>query len=644
MLASFRRLSKSTVGTSIMVIILLLILVGFAMGDIQSVIRGGGFGASADTMASVGSERVSDREMSRAMERRLSQVRQENPDADYAAIAGDFDQLLSALIDAKALEAFAAKNGFVISKRLIDGQIATLPGTKGLNGQFSEQAYAQFLAQQRMTDEEVRMIIRNGLLQQLLIAPAAVNARAPVGMATPYASVLLEGREGEVALVPIAAFKAGLNPTQADLDRFYAANKQRYVIPEQRVLRIAKIGPEQVQNVQATEKEIADDYNKSQALYGPKETRIISQAVVPDQATAQGIANRARGGQAFAAAAAPAGLSAADISVGPQTREQLNELAGQKVAAAAFSAQDGAIVGPIQSDIGWHVVKIDGIKREGGKSLDSVRSEIKAKLETAKRKGAVEKLVTNVQNALDDGSSFSEAAAASKLAVTETSPITADGNSRSDPSYKLPPELAPVLKSGFELAENDEPVIDTLPNDAGYVMVAPARIIAAAPAPLASIRDKVAQDWINDQASQRARQLADAISAKAAKSSVAEAAKGASVPVKVEPVKARRIQLAQFRGQVPPPLAVMFSLTQGKIRTVGGSQGEGFYVVKLNKIIPGNAVAQPGLVASTQNQMQETVTQEYGQQFMNAMREAVGVKRNEKAIAETKARIAGGGG
>ena len=98
MLASFRRLSKSTVGTSIMVIILLLILVGFAMGDIQSVIRGGGFGASADTMASVGSERVSDREMSRAMERRLSQVRQENPDADYAAIAGDFDQLLSALI------------------------------------------------------------------------------------------------------------------------------------------------------------------------------------------------------------------------------------------------------------------------------------------------------------------------------------------------------------------------------------------------------------------------------------------------------------------------------------------------------------------------------------------------------------------
>lgn len=644
MLASFRRLSTSKVGTAIMVVILLLILVGFAVGDIQSVIRGGGFGASADTMAKVGSMKVSDRDMQRAMERRLSQVRQENPEADYGAIAGDFDQLLSALIDARALEAFASKYGFNLSKRLVDGQIATLPGTKGLNGQFSEQAYAQFLAQQRMTDEEVRMILRNGLLQQLLIAPAAVNARIPVGMATPYASVLLEARQGEVALVPIEAFKAGLNPTDADLQRFYTANRQRYVVPEQRILRIAKIGTEQVSAVKATDKEIADTYNQNKALYAPKETRIISQAVVPDQATAQAIANRARGGQAFAAAAAPAGLSAADISVGPQTREQFTELAGQQVAAAAFGAQDGAIVGPIQSDIGWHVVKIDGIRREGGKPLEAVRGEIASKIEAQKRKTALEEIVNQVQDSLDDGSSFTEAAAAAKLTVTETPPITANGRSRIDPNFKLAPELTPILKSGFELAENDEPVIETLQNDAGYAMVAPGRIIAAAPAPLASIRDRVVQDWINEQASQRAKQLADAIGAKGASGSLADAAKGAKVPVRVEPISARRIQLAQFRGQVPPPLAILFSMSQGKIRTVAGEPGQGIFVVKLNKITPGNAIGVPGLVAQTQKQMQESLGQEYGLQFMNAMREAVGVKRNEKGIAETKARIAGGGG
>ena len=108
-------------------------------------------------------------------------------------------------------------------------------------------------------------------------------------------------------------------------------------------------------------------------------------------------------------------------------------------------------------------------------------------------------------------------------------------------------------------------------------------------------------------------------------------------------MKARRIQLGQFQGKVPPPLMVLFSLNQGKVRTVAGGEGEGFYVVKLNKIIPGNAIAAPGLVTQTRNQMQETLAQEYGQQFMNAMRSVVGVTRNEKAIAATKARITGGG-
>ena len=102
------------------------------------------------------------------------------------------------------------------------------------------------------------MIIGNGLMQQLLVAPAVVNARAPVGMATPYASILLEARQGEVAFVPIAAFRAGLNPTAADIQGFYAANQRRYMVPEQRVLRIAKMGQEQVAGLQPSDKEIAD--------------------------------------------------------------------------------------------------------------------------------------------------------------------------------------------------------------------------------------------------------------------------------------------------------------------------------------------------------------------------------------------------
>ena len=625
-----------------MALFLAAIVASFAIGDIQNVLSGGGFSGSSDTLVKIGSEQVTDRDLSRAVDRRLSQVRQENPEAAMSAISGEFEQLLSALVDAETLEAFASKFDFSLSKRLVDGQIANIPAAKGLNGQFSEQSYRAFLQQQRVTDEEVRWIIRNGLLQQLMIAPAVVNARAPVGMARPYASILLEGREGDLAFVPTEAFRAGLNPTPADIQRFYAANQRRYMLPEQRVLRVAKIGPEQVASVQPGDKEISDYYNANRATYAPKETRVITQAVVPDQAAANAIVQRIRGGQAFAAAAAPAGFSAADISLGPQTREQFTSVTNPQIAAAAWGASQGSLVGPIQSPNGWHVIKIDSIERTGGRPLASVRGEISEKLAVDKRKQAIEAIVDTVQNAIDDGASFQEAAAAAKLNVTETPLIAGTGASQSDPTYRFPAELAPALKTGFELAENEPPLVEALPNDGGYVMVAPARVIAAAPAPLQSIRDRVAQDWIADQASQRARQLAQTIANKAQTAALPEAAKGTPVPVQVGPVSGRRIQLSQFQGQVPPPIAMLFSLGQGKARMVAGSKGEGFYVVKVKRIVPGNALNQPQLIGRTQQEMQQSLSQEYGAQFLNAMRQAVGVKRNEKGIAAAKERILGG--
>lgn len=643
MISSFRRMSKSTVGTLAMGLVLVLIVVGFAMGDIQNVLSGGlgGTGPGAK-LVKVGSETVTERDIARTMERRLSQVRQQNPEADYRTLAPEFDRLLDALIDAKVLDAFAAKYGYVVSKRLIDAQIAQIPGTRGLDGQFSDQAYRAWLAQQRLSDEEVRDVIRTGILQQQLLAPVAAAARMPTGIATPYASMLLEVREGGIAFVPTAAFRATLKPTEADIQRFYTANRARFMIPEQRVLRIAKLGPERVAKVSASEQDIAAFYRANQALYGPKESRVISQAVVPDQAAAQAIAGRARGGQSFAAAAAPAGLSAADISVGPQTKQQFTELAGAQVANAAFGAAEGAIVGPIRSELGWHVVRIDRIEREPGKPLAAVRSQIAERLTAEKRSEALEALADQVQEALDDGASFSEAAAKAGLAPIETPPLTAAGTSRANPQFKLPAELMPAVKAGFELSENDEPVIDPLPGDSGYVLVQPARVIAAAPAPLASVREQVAEQWLASEATRRARALAEAIAARAGAAPLAQAARGAPVAVEVETIQARRIQLARFQGKVPPALGMLFSLGKGKARMVAGAEGEGFYVVKVDTIVPGNALSQPGLIRDTQRQMNEAASGEYAAQFQAAIGRTLTIKRDEKAIADAKRRITTG--
>src|SRR3954447_1403957 len=196
MLSFFRRVSKSKIGTGVLVAILIAILAGFAVADLSNFGSGQiGIGMSSGTLAKVGDQEVSERDMSDALQRRVQEARQQRPDADYATIIGEFDSILGGLLDQKALIAFADKIGFPLSKRLIDAEIAQIPAAKGLNGKFDEAAYQAFLRQQRLTDAQVRDVISAGLLQKLLLTPVVTNARMPVGMATPYASMLLEARE-----------------------------------------------------------------------------------------------------------------------------------------------------------------------------------------------------------------------------------------------------------------------------------------------------------------------------------------------------------------------------------------------------------------------------------------------------------------
>jgi peptidyl-prolyl cis-trans isomerase D len=645
MLSFFRRLSKSRIGTWIMAAVLLAILAGFAMADLSNFGTGStGFGSDASTLARIGDQKVTDREMREAMQRRLTQVREQNPNADYASIAADFDPLLAQMIDQRAILAFAEKYGFRISKRLIDAEIASLPGVRGLNGQPSVAGYQQFLSENRLTDQQVRQLLAAQIVARYLLLPISAEPRVPVGVATPYASMLLEAREGEAAIIPYTAFTAGLKPSDADLQRYYTANRNRYMVPEQRAVRFAKIGPEQVAAVAASDQEIAASYKANQAAYAAKETRTLSQVVVPDQAIANGIAARAKGGGTLAAAAAPAGSNAAVSSLADQTQAGYAAVAGNRAAAAVFAAPAGAVIGPVQSEFGWIVAKVESVKRQGGKSLEAARGEIAAKLTASKRKQAIEDLVTRVQEALDDGANFAEAAGQAKLPVTTTPLLFANGTSRAAPGYRLPADLAPALKAGFEIAPTDQPEIAGLPDKSGYVMISPAQVVRAAPAPFAAIRERVMNDWITGQALVKARAAAAQIAASGSNGmSLAEAVKRSGVALPVRPLAARRIQIAQADAQAVPALRTLFTLAAGKSRMVPDAANRGFYVVKVTKIVPGNTILQPGLIGQMRQELQGATADEYAREFVAAARRDMKVRRNESAIRTLKQQIVAGG-
>ncbi|MEO7277258.1 MAG: SurA N-terminal domain-containing protein [Sphingomicrobium sp.] len=642
MLAFFRRITASRIGRWFAALVLVLILIGFAAGDLANFGTGNiGFGLGSSQLASVGGEDITEAEMRQAVDRQLKEARQQNPTADFATISADYGPILEGLINQKAVIAFADKFGFRLSKRQVDAQIAQIPGAKGVNGKFDQRTYDQFLSKQKLTDSEIREIIGSDLLQRYLLVPLVTNPRLSVGMASPYAAMLLEQREGQAAAIPVGNFRAGLNPTDADLQRYYAANRTRYIVPEQRVLRIARVSGEQVANVTASDQEIAAAYNSDKAAYAPKDTRSLHQAVMQSQAAAAAVATKAKGGTALALAAGSAGA----LSTLPdQSRDGYSALAGPQAAAAVFAARQGDIVGPFKSPFGWVVTSVDAIKAQPGRTLDQARGEISAKLTTAKRKQAIEDLVDKLQNATDDGANFDEAAATAKLPVTSTPLILASGQAR-DGSYKPAPELVPAIKAGFDIVQNDPPEIVNLAGDQGYAMVSAARIVPAAPAPLATIRNRVAGDWIARQAQQRANAAARAIVAKIDRGMPLEQAMKeakAGLPP-VQPLKYRRIQVATAQGPVPPVLQMLFTVMEGKSRLVPDAKGGGYFIVKVNKVIPGNALLQPALITRMQSELVQPMQQEYAQQFVAAMRAELKVKRNDSAIAALKTRLASSG-
>jgi hypothetical protein len=99
MAAFFRQMSKSTIGTIITVVFLVGILASFALQDMQTAGAGSfGFSSSSGSLVSVGNQGVTERDMSAAMQRRLAEARQQNPEADYTSLAGEFANILESLV------------------------------------------------------------------------------------------------------------------------------------------------------------------------------------------------------------------------------------------------------------------------------------------------------------------------------------------------------------------------------------------------------------------------------------------------------------------------------------------------------------------------------------------------------------------
>jgi peptidyl-prolyl cis-trans isomerase D len=643
MLGLFRRFSKSPIGLGIFALILIAFVVTLYQGksgfDATSLTSGSG-------IASVGGDSIDEAEMTRRVQNQLEGERQRDPAIDMAKFvaAGGLDRTIDLTATGRALQAFAEQQGMVASKKLIDGAIASIPAFRGPTGKFDPTTFQQVISQRKVTEAMLRGDFAREALTKALAIPVAGAARVPEGLVQPYASLLLEAREGLVAAVPSEAFLPKTTPTDAELQAFYGANIARYTVPERRVIRYATFDKSRVADkAVATDAEIQALYTKNAANYAASEKRSFTQLIVSTQAQANDLLAKVKGGMSMADAAKSVQRDA--IAVPTTDLKAFEKLTGPKVAAAAFAAPKGSFAAVEQSELGFHIVKVDTVTTVAATPLSAVRTKLATEIATQKESRAIADMVGAIEDSVSGGATFDEIAKKYGFTATATPPLTSDGRAVDVPGYTAPSEVTTVLSAAFQAQADDEASVTALPQNAGYIFWKLDRTIAAAPKPLAEVREMVVADVKIDQGLKAAKTAADAIAAAVnAGTPLAQALTKAGVPLPApKPAKARRIDLAQAQGRVPPPLALMFAMPEKRARVLQVANRAGWFIVYLDKIDRGDARMAPGLIQATQQQLSGAIGDEYVQQFAAAVRADIGVRKNAAAIAKLKASLVGGG-
>ncbi|MGQ0559607.1 MAG: peptidyl-prolyl cis-trans isomerase [Sphingosinicella sp.] len=643
MLSAVRRSARSWAAAAILFIALFAIVItGFGTGGMGGL---GGFntGRGGEMLASAGSETLTEQDVTELLNRQYARVREQQPDLTFAAfLAEAFDPIVDQLVLAVAVQAFGQAQGLSVSQEQVDREIVRIPAFRDVAGRFDQNVFRQQLQAQNITEAQLREDIAQQLLQRQLLGPVARGVSIPDALAREYANLLLERRRGSIASVPTAALAAGMAPGDAEIAAYYQRHRARFTIPERRVLRYAMIGAEQVAGTaRATDQEIAAFYQRNQARYAPGETRDLQQIVLPSQAAAQRFVQQVRTGTSFTAAAGQAGFAPADIAVNGQSQQQFAQVTSAELARAAFAGQPGAVIGPVRSPLGFHVVRVERINRPAARPLAAVRDEIARTIEQSKRVNALNDLVTRIEERLSDGTSLEEVARAERLSLASTPPVTAAGQVPGQAATTLPAELRRLIDSGFDIdADEPEPLIEEIERNRHYALIALERLIPAAAPPLAQIRDQVRAALIAQRALERARTTAQTIVASINRGTpLAQAISLAGVPLPA-PQDVNMLRREMSSGQdVAPPLAVLFSLPAGRAFAVPAPGGAGWYVVFHAERTPGDAGNTPEAIAATRTSFSQSGGEEIAQQFARSLEQASGLQRYPEAIARLKQRL-----
>jgi peptidyl-prolyl cis-trans isomerase D len=640
MISFIRSLINSKFGALIALIFVGIIAVGFALGDVTG---SGSFGGlSGGNVAKVGNRNITLGELNDALDNRLKAERQNNPTLDMANFVdgGGLDSTLEQLVNRYALAVFGDKYGVAVGKRLVDSEIRKIPGSMGLDGKFSADAFRAFARQIGVSEQAIRDDITQNLFAQQILPAAAAGPVAPDSLVLPYASLMLEKRAGQVASIPSSAFFPATPPSEAVLAAYYKDNAAKFTIPERRAISYAIFDKSIIAaKAKPSEADIAAYYKTNASKYAASQTRNISQIIVPTEAAAKTVAAQVAGGKSLAQVANGLGLSVTSLNNIAKT--SLAGSASQAVADAVFAAPQGGIAKPARGKLGWTVVRVDAINQVAAKSLAAARGDIEVDLSKTRAEEMLTEMTADIEDAFADGSTIADMAKQNGLSV-ETSPkLFANGQNPANPAYKPIAEMQVILPAAFQLETDGEAQLVELVPGEKFAMVAVSDFDEAAPPPIAAVRPLVQQQWALAEGAKGARAAAEKVRKAVDGGQPLQAALAAANVrgAQIEIINGTRADLSKQGQPISPPLSLMFAMKKGTAKTLQGGQNRGWYVVHLNEVIKGDATGNPDMLKARKQEMSGLLQQEYGAQLIAAAVKAVGVEKNEGGIKELRARL-----
>jgi peptidyl-prolyl cis-trans isomerase D len=414
-------------------VILALIAITFALFGVDSYMKSDNSGGS---IAEVGDVGISREELAREIQAQSERMRETLGPAFDPAVTETADfrkKVLDSLIERKALLQDAQKLKFFAPDAYVASMVAQIPAFQQ-DGKFSQQRYEAVLRQNGRTPAQFENELRQSFMLETITSPVSLAAFPSGASLAQIARLVAQQREIAWVDMPASTVAAQIKVAPADVERYYADNKAEFTEPEQiraeyLVLDMAAVAAGIVVSDQAVE----EYYAANAAQFGQPEQRRASHILIAAD-------------KADAAARAQAKAKATELYQTLQkTPGRFAELARTQSQDPGSAAQDGSlgsfgrgmmvkpfedavfgmkqneIRGPVESDFGYHIIRLDGIEAAKTAPLAQVRSAVVEELRKQQAQKAFAGLADNFGNLVyENATSLQPAATAAKLTVQQS--------------------------------------------------------------------------------------------------------------------------------------------------------------------------------------------------------------------------------